>query len=124
MTRSLVEYAGRPSITPLNTFGVKVAESWNARVSKRTGTHYAAIDFAEGTHEHNRLVGAGMALLGDQANVDVWRDLKVVPLRLVHGLRVWDETDDGADLRASLSMNERWITDAPQGHRYGHTYVP
>ena len=53
------------------------------------------------THKHNRLEDTGLFLLRDQADVDVGRDLEVIPFRLVHRLGVRDEADDGADLRSN-----------------------
>ena len=74
------------------------------------------------THEHNRFEDAGLLLLGDQADIDVRRDLEVVPLRFVHRLRVGDETNDGADLRAAGSCISDESTSCRR--KCGNTYVP
>ncbi len=65
----------------LNTFGVKVGESYGLKKKtfSKAATREPVRSPMHETYECYRLEDARLSFLRDETNVDMWRDLEVVP---------------------------------------------
>lgn len=100
-------------MTELNTFGVKVAESYRCKSQSLLSVNdlHHPHEAGKETHKCDGLEDVRLAFLGKEPNIDVWRDLEVIPFRLVHCFHVRDEAHDRANFRPARSITcQRWRT--------------